>query len=380
MRVFAIVALLMWAAQALAATPATPTATDDPLVRLKDLGRMSGWRDNALTGYGVVSGLAGTGDSPRNQATRQSIASMLQNFDVKITPDQVASRNAAAVMITATLPPYARRGDTLDITVTSLGDARSLVGGSLLLAPLKGPDGRIYALAQGAISVGGYKYDLNGNVVQKNHPTVGNVPAGATVELPVAADLLTPQHRMTFSLARPDHTTAQRAAEAINAALGPGTAFATSAADIDLKPSDAQLRNVVGFVTAIESVTVAPDRQARVVINERTGVIVSGGDVRISRVAISFGELRVAITTENSVSQPDRVVLMRSQGVRSLPYSNTRVDVTEERGEGHVAARHNTVADLVAALSRMKTPTRDVISILQAVKGAGALHAELIIQ
>jgi flagellar P-ring protein precursor FlgI len=355
-------------------------AAEQQQVRLKDLGRLSGWRDNALTGYGIVTGLAGTGDSPRNQATRQSIASMLQNFDVKITPEQVSSRNAAVVMLTAALPPYARRGDTLDVTVTSLGDARSLLGGSLLLAPLKGPDGRVYALAQGAISVGGYKYDLNGNVVQKNHPTVGSVPGGASVEVPVAADILSPQHRMTFMLTRPDYTTAQRAADAINTAIGPGTAFASTAGDIELKPSDAQLRNVVGFVTALESVAVAPDRQARVVINERTGVIVSGGDIHISKVAISFGELRVAITTENSVSQPDRVVLLRSPGVRSVPYANTRVEVNEERGEGHVAARHNTVADLVAALSRMKTPTRDVISILQAVKGAGALHAELIIQ
>ena len=169
--------LAMTAASLLASPSSFAREASPEGVRIKDLGRLAGWRDNAIVGYGLVTGLAGTGDSPRNQATRQSIANLLQNFDLKLTPEQIASRNVAAVMVTASLPPFARRGDPLDVTVTSMGDARSLLGGSLLMAPLKGPDGRVYALAQGPISVGGYKYDLNGNVVQKNHPTVGVVPS-----------------------------------------------------------------------------------------------------------------------------------------------------------------------------------------------------------
>lgn len=361
------------------AAHARDAAADDE-VRLKDLGRLDGWRENALSGYGLVTGLAGTGDSPRNQATRQSIAAVLQNFDVKIAPELVSSRNSAAVLITATLPPQARRGATLDVTVTSLGDARSLLGGSLLLAPLKGPDGRIYALAQGPISVGGYKYDMNGNVVQKNHPTVGMVPAGALVESPVSASVLSAQERLTFVLAQPDYTTANRIAAAVNEGLGVGSARALSAGEVELRPTPQQLADLVDFVSRLEGLRVAPDRQARVVINERTGVIVSGGDVRISKVSVAYGELKVSITTENAVSQPTGVLLDRSEGVRTELYANSRVEVAEQPGGGFVAATHNTVTDLVAALSRMKVSTRDVISILQAIKGAGALHAELVIQ
>jgi flagellar P-ring protein precursor FlgI len=353
---------------------------DDGDVRLKDLGRLDGWRDNALSGYGVVTGLAGTGDSARNQATRQSLASIMQNFDVKITSDQIASRNAAVVMITATLPPYARRGSTIDVTVTSMGDARSLLGGTLVLAPLKGPDGRIYALAQGAISVGGYRYDMNGNVVQKNHPTTGRIPDGAAIEVAVSADIVSPQHRMTFLLKEADYTTANRVTAAINSSFGTGVARAVSAAEVELSPSTEQLRDMVAFMTRLEQLDVAPDQQARVVINERTGVIVTGGDVRISKVSISHGELKVSITTENNVSQPSDLVLGRTPGIRTELYANSKVEVSEQSGQGFVEAKHNTVTELVAALSRMKVSTRDVISILQAIKGAGALHADLLIQ
>ena len=349
-------------------------------VRLKDLGRLDGWRDNALSGYGIVTGLAGTGDSARSQATRQSLASILQNFDVKIPPEQIASRNAAVVMLSAALPPSVRRGAKLDVTITSMGDARSLLGGTLVMAPLKGADGQVYALAQGPVTIGGYRYDMNGNLVQKNHPTTGTIPSGATVEVPVNADVVLPGNKMVFVLNHPDHTTASRISTTINQAFGAGAAKALSAAEVQLSPSTAQLADLVSFITRMELLSVVPDQQARVVINERTGVIVSGGDVRISKVSISHGELKVAITTENQVSQPADLILGRNQGVRTEVYSNTRVEVTEESKGGFVEARHNTVTELVAALSRMKVSTRDMISILQAIKGAGALHAELVIQ
>jgi flagellar P-ring protein precursor FlgI len=352
-------------------------------IRIKDMGKLSGWRENALVGYGLVTGLAGTGDSSRNRATRQSLANMLSRFDVAIGADDVQSRNVAAVMVTATLTPFGRAGDALDVTVTSIGDARSLVGGSLILAPLKGPNGRVYALAQGPVSVGGYKYDMNGNVVQKNHPTVGLVPNGATVEVGMASDTATepdsPGTTLTFVLATPDYTTATRVAAAINASVGPNTANARDASGVDISVPEARRAHLVDFLTLIENARVEPDRRARVVVNERTGTVVAGGDVRISKVAVSHGDIKVSIVTDNAVSQP---LFARPGGpeVRSMAFSNSRVNVEENAESAFIAPTSNTVADLVQALTRVKTSTRDIISILQAVKAAGALHAELIIQ
>ncbi|HWH82081.1 MAG TPA: flagellar basal body P-ring protein FlgI [Burkholderiaceae bacterium] len=374
LRGVALMALLVSSSWAIVPKDAAPDG-----IRLKDLGKLGGWRENAVVGYGLVTGLAGTGDSPRNQATRQSIANLLQHFDLKLTPDQVTSRNVAAVMVTASLPPFAQRGDTLDVTVTSMGDARSLLGGSLLLAPLKGPDGRVYALAQGAISVGGYKYDMNGNVVQKNHPTVGVIPSGAAIEVPLTADVVDRDNKLVFVLARPDYTTANRIAAAINHQLGDGTARARTAADVEIKPAQAQIDDLVAFMTSIENLSVEPDRRARVVINERTGVVVSGGDVRISKVSISHGDLKVSIVTDNTVSQP-AFVRQTDASVRTEVVSNSRVDVKESTSTQFIAPTHNTISDLVQALAKLKTSTRDIISILQAVKAAGALHADLIIQ
>lgn len=352
-------------------------AADQDLVRIKDLGRLSGWRDNALVGYGLVSGLAGTGDSPRNQATRQSIANLLQQFDIKLGVDQVSSRNVAAVMVTASLPPFARPGDALDVSVTSVGDARSLLGGSLLLAPLKGADGRVYVLAQGPVSVGGYKYDMNGNVVQKNHPTVGVIPAGGSVELAVVMPEQERERPLTFVLVQADYTTAERISEAINRNFGTGTAFPKDAAGVEIVVPKNRKDNLVAFMAAVENISVQPDVRARVVVNERTGVVVSGGDVKLSRVVISHGDLKVTVTTDNSVSQPLTFGVV--PGARTEFVANSRIDVTE--GTSNViSAQKGTVADLVQALAKVKTPTRDVIAVLQAIKAAGALRAELVIQ
>jgi flagellar P-ring protein precursor FlgI len=346
-------------------------------VRIKDLGRLSGWRENALVGYGLVTGLAGTGDSPRNQATRQSLANMLSRFDLTLSADDVSSRNVAAVMVTANLPAFARAGDAIDVTVTSAGDARSLVGGTLLLAPLKAANGRVYALAQGAVSVGGYRYDANGNQVQKNHPTVGTVSGGARVEVGVAES--EPTTTLTFVLQEPDYTTASRIADAINARLGAPLAQVRDAAGVDIAvPAERQAR-LAPLVTALEEVSITPDRRAKVVINERTGTVVTGGDVRIQRVAVAHGDLKVTVTAETAVSQP-LFVRQTGPGVRTQPYTNSTLAVDDRGGSAFVAANNNTVADLVQALSKMHVNTRDVISILQAVKAAGALHAELVVQ
>jgi flagellar P-ring protein FlgI len=347
-------------------------------VRVKDLGKLQGWRENSLVGYGIVTGLAGTGDSPANRTTRQALSNVLAQFNLTVPPEQVQSRNVAVVTVNASLPVFAREGDALDVTVNSAGDARSLVGGTLLLAPLKAANGRVYALAQGPLSVGGYRYDANGNVIQKNHPAVGSVPGGAIVEVGMPTQPLVPGQNLTFVLAEPDYTTASRVASAINAQLGAGVARARDASGIEIAVSDAQREQLVPFVSRIENVWVQPDRRAKVVINERTGTVVAGGDVSISRIAISHGDLKISISSETSVSQPN-VIGHAAQGVRTATVTNARVDVNEQAGPGFLSSG-TTVADLVQSLARLKTNTRDIISILRAVKAAGAMHAELVVQ
>lgn len=347
-------------------------------IRVKDLGKLKGWRDNALFGTGIVTGLAGTGDSPANRATRQSLANVLSQFNLTIAPEAVQSRNVAVVMVSANLPTFAREGDTLDVSVSSAGDARSLVGGTLLITPLKGANGRVYALAQGGLSVGGYRYDANGNVVQKNHPTSGSIPNGATVEVGVNAAMLDDRQSVTFVLSEPDYTTASRVATAINNQLGGGIARAKDASGIEIAVPASQRDELVSLFTRIENVTVEPDRRAKVVINERTGTVVSGGDVRISKVAISHGDIKIAISSQNTASQPINI-WNGGPDIRTAIVTNTRVDVDEQNGAGFVTGS-NTVSDLVQSLARLKTSTRDVISILRAVKAAGALHGELVVQ
>lgn len=348
-------------------------------VRLKDLGRMDGWRENHLVGFGVVTGLAGTGDSPRNKATRQSLANLMSNFDVAISSDQVSSRNVAIVSIMASLPPVTRQGDRVDVVVTSLGDARSLAGGTLLLAPLKGPDGRIYALAQGPVSIGGYRYDQFGNVAQKNHPTVGNIPGGAQIEAEIASAPVRSDGSFDFVLASPDYTTVQRVATAINSRFKNNLAVVRDSGAVRIRLPEANASDPSGFLAALENIEVVPDIHARVVINERTGTIVSGGDVKISKVTVAHGDLKVSIVTDYLVSQP--LILGRAgPGVRTEVVPSTRINVDEDTGGVVEFSGQNTVADLVRSLNRVKANTRDIIAILQGIKAAGALHADLIIQ
>lgn len=345
-------------------------------VRLKELGRIEGWQDNPLVGYGLVTGLAGTGDSARNRVTRQSIANLVSQFGLNIPSDQVQSRNVAVVMVMATLPAFARAGSRLDATVTSMGDARSLLGGTLVLMPLKGADGRVHALAQGPVSVGGYRHDALGNLVQKNHPTVGLVPGGVSVERPVPTRDVSPQGQAVFALNTPDYTTAARIAEAVNRSLGAGVAQPRDASAIDLRvPPDGE---ITAFLTRLENLTVQPDLRARVVVNERNGIVVSGGDVRLSQVTISHGELKVSVTTDYAVSQPQAP--LTGPAARTVVVPETRIDVSEPELRSVALDGNSTVADLVRALSRIKTSPRDMIAILQGMKSAGALHAELVIQ
>lgn len=383
MRTFLICLALLLAANPVFAAPTTamPVVSGHG-VRLKDLARIDGVRDNALVGYGIVVGLSGTGDGSRSLPTLQSLSNILANFGVNVTAQQLASGNAAAVMVTATLPSFAQSGDKLDVHVSSMADAKSLSGGTLLLTPLYGPDHKLYALAQGSLSVGGYNFSAFGNDVQKNFPNVGYIPSGANVEsaAPDAIPLAT-QH-LTLVLNQPDFTTAERAAQALQARLSDASVMALDASRISITLPQMD-RDPVALIAEIENVPVAPDQSARVVVNERTGTVVAGGDVSIGNVSISQGDLRVIVTTQYDVSQPSFLFLGRNagNGINTAVVPNTQINVNDDNPSATVTLPDGTtVAELVGALRRVKLNTRDVISILQAIKSAGALHGELVIQ
>lgn len=367
--------LLLMASLALTLGP--PLARADE-VRLKDLGRFLGWRDNALVGYGIVTGLAGSGDSPRSAATRQALSNTLNRLGASIPPELLQSRNVAAVIVTATLPPSANVGDRIDVTVTSVGDARSLVGGTLLMTPLLGPDQRPYALAQGSLVVGGYQFQDSVNLRQKNYPTSGTLPDGATVESAVGATLVGPDRKLTFILKNPDFTTAQRVADGVNGSVGQGIATVRGADAVLIDTASAG-PDVNRLIARIENVSISPDQLARIVINERTGTVVAGSGVRISGVVITQGDIKVAVTVDREASQP-YILGGFAPDARSLIVTNSRLDVTEGEGDATVQLPNSTVGDLVQALTRARVGTRNAIAILQAIKAAGALHADIIVQ
>lgn len=347
-------------------------------VRLKDLARVAAQRENALVGYGIVTGLSGTGDSARSKATRTTLANLLSRFDLVVGSDDIASRNVAVVTITASLPSYARPGDQLDVTVSSLGDARSLEGGTLLMAPLKGADGRVYVLAQGPLTVGGYRHDAQGNRVQKNHPTAGLVSGGGTVEVALD-DEGVDNTELALVLRQADYGTAGRMADQVNATFGKDVAEVRDAGALQVHVPGLYRQRLAAFIRQIEALQVEPDLHARVVINERTGTLVAGGDVRISPVSVVIGETKVTVSAETSVSQP---WLLRApgSGVRTEVVTNSQLRLQEPTEPKFVPAGPTRVTDLVQLLAKAKTAPRDMISILQAIKAAGALHAELIVQ
>jgi flagellar P-ring protein FlgI len=343
--------------------------------RLKDIGRFDGWRDNPLVGYGIVTGLAGSGDSPRNEVTRQALRNVLNRMGVSLTADQIQSRNVAVVLVTATLPPSANVGDRINVTVTSVGDARSLAGGSLMMTPLVGPDQRPYALAQGQLVVGGYRFEADQNLRQKNYPTVGIVNDGATVEQAVSANLLR-DGRLTFLLRNPDFTTAENIARQINLLLGPEAASVLSADAISITPGTWPT-SFNSLLTSIENLAVNIDQPARIVVNERSGTVVAGGGVQISNVTIAQGDIKVSVEIDNSYGE-SRIYGGFVRDARGLIVSNTRLDV--EESDAVIQSPGTSVADLIQGLAKAKVKTRDMIAVLQAMKAAGALHAEIIVQ
>lgn len=367
-------ALLFALGSAMATAPAFASE-----VKIKEIARIAGVRENALTGYGLVFGLSGSGDSVRNRATVQSVANALRNFGVNVGEADIASRNVAAVIVTAKLPAFAEPGQGLDVQVASSGDARSLNGGTLMLTPLMGPDGRLYAVAQGAISVGGYRFEGTTASTQKNHPTVGWIPSGATVEqsspLRVAGD----GRSLSVLLNEADFTNAHRIASAIRNALPSAQVRAEHAGkvviDYDVAP-----QSLVAEIARLENLTIDQQRRARVVVNERTGTIVAGGDVRLGAVSISHGDLNVEIRTDYSVSQPGGLLVRPGDGVASVVVPRTAMRVGEGDAPSVRVPEGATVADLVESLRAIKLGIRDVIAVLQSIKAAGALDGELMIQ
>lgn len=338
--------------------------------RVKDLADVVGVRENALYGYGLVVGLAGTGDTERILFTQQSIAGMLGRLGVRIDPKEVRARNVAAVMVTAKLPPFARPGTRIDVAVSSMGNARSIAGGVLLVTPLSGGDGKVYAVGQGPVQVAGYDAGFAGASVRKNTPTSGRIPGGATVERALTIDLAAGP--LTLALRRPDLTTASRLAAAVNQKVGPGTARATDPAGVTLTLPDAQKEDPVGFLATIEALEVQADQRARVVVSERTGTVVAGEGVKIRPVAVSHGGLQVRVQTTPVFSQPNPF----GQG-STVQGTLEQASAAEGAGGAVALPATTTIEELAKALTTLGAGPRDLIAVLEAMKSAGALDADL---
>lgn len=345
-------------------------------VRLKDLVRIQDDREHALVGYGLVVGLARSGDSDKNSTTRQALVNTLKHFNVNINQNDLNSRNTAAVMVTAKMPAFSEVGDKFDVEVSSIGDARSLQGGTLVLTPLYAPDNKLYALAQGPLATGGYAFEANENVYQKNHATVGRVPKGAYLERSTDTGSTAPAV-LVLVLNQPDYTTANRIAQAITGQGIQGVRVA-HAGKIEIPvPKYTQLP---ALVANIERLEVEPDYPARIVINEKTGTIVAGANVHIGEVNISQGNLTVKVDTQYLVSQP--LVIGRNVGnnISTAIVPETKLKVSEDAANLVALPQGATVSSLVQALQKVRLTTRDIITVIQAIKDAGALNADLIIQ
>jgi len=339
--------------------------------RLKDLVSLEGVRENQLIGYGLVVGLAGTGDRRQTLFSAQSLTNLLERMGLTVSPTAIQVKNTAAVMVTATLPPFSQAGSHIDVTVGAVGDAPSLQGGLLLMTGLKGPDGQVYAVAQGPLVLGGYLAGLGGNTQTVNHPTVGRIPNGAIIER--GAPSVNLGNTVRLQLERGDFTTAARVVQAINARFG-DVAHAENAALISVAvPTDFH-NNSTAFLSELERLSVEPDRNATIVLNERTSTIVMGKEVKIAPVAIMQGNLTVEIQTTINVSQP---MPLSAGTTTSTPQTN--VSVKQEAARNVLLPQGATVEELVRAMSAIGSTSRDIIAILQNLKQAGALDADLIV-
>jgi flagellar P-ring protein precursor FlgI len=341
------------------------------MARLKELVSLEGVRENQLLGYGIVVGLKGTGDRQQTLFTAQSLTNMLQQMGVTVNPTVILVRNTAAVMVTATLPPFAQPGMQIDATVAAMGDSGSLQGGLLLMTSLRAIDGQVYSVAQGPVVTGGFIVGAAGTSQTVNHPTVGRIPSGAIVER--QSPSVTPVNQVKLQLHQADFTTASRVAEVVNRHFTPdakGIAHADNSGLVSVAiPPDFSTRTTE-FVAQLEALTIEADRPARVVINERSGTIVMGKEVRVSPVAIMHGNLTVEIQTTYDVSQPNALAAGTTQVVPQVT-----VGVKEEKARNVVLREGATVEELVRALSSIGSTPRDIIAILQSLHAAGALES-----
>ncbi len=340
--------------------------------RIKDIASIKGVRSNQLIGYGLVIGLDGSGDGTKALFTRQSIVTMLENMGMTIDAKAIRVENVAAVMVTAEMPPYVSVGNRIDVLVSSLGDASNLQGGTLLLTPLKAVNGIVYAVAQGPVSTGGFQASGAGAGVQKNFPTVGRVPQGAMIEREIKTDFIA-DGQFSLNLTVPDFTTASRVSQTINDAFGMPIAFTQNPGTIKIRIPESHKQHIVQLITHMESLSVTPDNKAKVVINERTGTVVMGENVRISTIAIAHGNLSIQIKESADVSQP----LPFSRAGQTVVTPDTSVQVEEENSRLHIIKAGVSLGEVVRALNALGITPRDLISILQAIEAAGALSAKL---
>jgi flagellar P-ring protein precursor FlgI len=338
--------------------------------RIKDIASFEGVRDNQLIGYGLIVGLNGTGD--KGKTAIQSISSMLERMGVTVNPDDIKTKSIAAVVITATLPPFAKPGIKIDALVSTIGDANSIQGGTLLLTPLKGPDGKVYGLAQGPVSVGGFAAEGEGASSQKNHPTAGKVPEGVTIEREPLF-ILGNGNEIRLFLHKADFATADKISKEINLAFNGEYAFAVDPSSVRLAVPPVYKDNIVRMITKVEEMNVPVDMTAKVVINERTGTIIIGDNVRISPVAIAHGSLAIEIKELPEVSQP---LPFAPEKAETTVIPRTNISVKEQKAS-LIPVSGVTLGQVVRALNTLGVTPRDLISILQALKASGALRAEL---
>ena len=348
----------------------------DMNIRVKDLADIEGVRLNQLIGYGLVVGLNGSGDRvQQNIYARQTLQNLLERMGISTNAAGLKPENIATVLVTATLPPFSRPGSKIDVTVSSIGDAKSLQGGTLIITPLKGLDGQVYAVAQGSISIGGISAGKSGNSVEINHPTVGRMPNGANVERAVPTEIAA-NNQLTMVLRNEDFSTASRLNKAINMRFGNGTSRALDGRNIEVTLPEKYADDRVAFIAELESLSLRPDKIAKIVINERTGTIIMGSEVKIASVAISQGGVSVSVGTDYDVSQPNPLTL----GGQTAVIPTTTVNVKDKKVESVILPDGATVDEVVRSLRTVGVSARDIISILQAIKSAGAMNAELELQ
>lgn len=347
--------------------------------RVKDIASLQGVRNNQLLGYGLITGLNGTGDDMgKSLYTLQAVYNMIIRNGITIDPAELGNlsvKNVAAVMVTAQLPPFARPGSTIDVHVSSVGDASSLAGGTLLMTPLRGADGNVYAVAQGPLTIGAFSFGGRAAKAQKNHPTSGNIPGGAIVEAQVEVPL-GEDGMLFYQLDNADFTTATKIVESINRQFGRNTSKPIDSGTVQIDIPGPFQDSLVEFISAVESLQVRPDTAARVVVNERTGTIVMGKDVKLSTVAVSHGNLSLVIKEDTDVFQPNAL----AEG-ETVAAPNTRVAVSEDLSELVVLDMKEgvTIGEIATALNAIGATPRDLIAIFQAIKASGSMHGELII-